>query len=269
MKEFKDIFDGITEFIPLHRNFLENLQKSKEFSNFIESISELVETRSLYSYQTYFTTYEKRMSNFKASLELNTKFAQYHDHCVSNKAELNKKGLDQLFISPIQRMPRYVLLLREILKYVSEPSSLERLQDLTEEIGKIVQFLNLAKHKSEQTEMMFMMQRKINNFPPDFLRAERSFISKIACFMVDPLEGKITKTRITIYLCNDLLIFAKKKNNVTGIISHDFILAVNIKHVQVNSTRSKKGDSNKLYLFLYIFIFSISSSFRNLFQYRN
>lgn len=243
MKDFKDIFDGIVDFIPIHQNFLSRLSDGEGIDSFLAALSELIQAKSLYSYQSFFTTYEKRIQALKSSLESNSKFAQFHENCVNNLSELNKKGLDQMFISPIQRIPRYALLIKEALKYVNDPEQAESLKDISDEIAKVVQFLNVTKHKSEQTEMLFMMQRKINNFPPDFLRAERTFLAKIACFMVDPIDGKVSKTRMTIYLCNDMLIFAKKKSSVSGIITHDFIMGVNIKHVQMTSSRNKKADS--------------------------
>lgn len=192
------------------------------------------------------------------------KFSQFHDNCVNNIPELNKKGLDQLFIAPIQRIPRYALLLKEASKYVTDLSVLENLKIVTNEIEKVAQFLNTTKHKSEQTEMLFTIQRRVNNFPPDFLRAERTFLTKMAYYMVDPIEGKLSKTRMTIYLCNDMLIFAKKRPSHSGLITHDFILAVNIKHVQMNASRNKKGDST-LYQALSCFNFFS----RNDFKYRN
>ena len=198
------------------------------------------------------------MASLKSCLENYPKFSQFHENCVNNIAELNKKGLDQLLIAPIQRIPRYVLLVREALKYVSDASSAEELRSISYEIEKVVEFLNMTKHKSEQTEMLFTIQRKVNYFPPDFLRAERNFLTKIACYMVDPVEGKISKIRLTIYLCNDMLIFAKKRSTISGHITHDFVLATKIKDVQINSTRSKKGESNYIELTrksYYIFLF--------------
>lgn len=188
-------------------------------------------------------------------MESYPKFCQFHENCVNNIPELNKKGLDQLFIAPIQRIPRYALLLKEASKYVTDPSRSESLKVISDEIAKVAQFLNTTKHKSEQTEMLFTIQRKVNNFPPDFLRAERTFLTKMACFIVDPVDNKTLKTRLTIYLCNDILIFAKKKTSGTGLITHDFILAVSIKHVQMNASRNKKGDSNSNNIFILIIKF--------------
>lgn len=185
------------------------------------------------------------MASLKSSLESYPKFAQFHENCVNNISALNKKGLDQLLITPIQRIPRYILLLREAIKYISDSSVAEKLGSISSEIERVVQFLNMSKHKSEQTEMLFTIQRKVNYFPPDFLRAERNFLTKIACFMVDPFEGKISKIRLTLYLCNDLIIFAKKRSSISGCITHDFILAIKIKDIQINSNGRKKGESKQ------------------------
>lgn len=192
----------------------------------------------------------------KSCLELNPKFLQFHENCVNNISDLNKKGLDQMFIAPIQRIPRYALLLKEASKYVLDSYFVESINALSSEIAKVAQFLNTSKHKSEQTEMLFMMQRKINNFPPDFLRADRMFLSKMACFMIDSGDGKASKIRLTIYLCNDLLIFAKKRFPVSGLITHDFIFAINICHAQLNASRGKKAESNNDLIYPYFYLYS-------------
>lgn len=199
-------------------------------------------SRALYSYQSYFTTYEKRIEAMNCSLKTCAKFAQFHDDCVRNVTALNKKGLDQLLIAPIQRIPRYALLLKEILKHVAADEVAMSLKDSYTEVERVVQFLNTAKHKAEQTEMLFLMQRKIDNFPLDFLRAERIFLSKIGCFLADSGDGKMSKTRFTIYLCNDLVIFARKRNAGSGLITHDFVFASDIEHVQMSITRGKKAE---------------------------
>lgn len=258
IKDFKDIFEGITEYIPIHEDLVSKFQGQRSIINFINSMENLIESKRLYEYQSYFTTYEKRMSALKHCLENYPKFLQFHENNVNQVPQLNRKGLDQLFISPIQRIPRYTLLLKELSKYITDPVESDKMSRIVKEMCKMVQFLNIAKHKSEQTEMLFMMQRKVNNFPPDFLRAERVFLTKIACFMVDPNNGKTSKNRLTLYLCNDMLVFAKKRSSISGIVTHDFILATHIKNTQINISRGKKAESNRQRIeIIYLVLFRV------------
>jgi hypothetical protein len=243
IREFKEIFDGITEFIPIHDGFLSELSQKEGIVAFSTSVSQLVASKQLYQYQGYFTSFEKRMAALQAALNANQKFAKYHEDCVRKNGSLNKKGLDQFFIAPIQRMPRYSLLLKEIIKYVDDEGLLADLKASYIEIEKTVQFLNTVKHKAEQTEMLFMMQRKISNFPPDFLRSDRSFLSKIACFMTDSEGEGSKKVRYTLYLCNDMVLFAKKRQSSSSMVTHDFVFAVSIRDIQLSITRGRKGDS--------------------------
>jgi hypothetical protein len=157
-------------------------------------------------------------------------------------AKLGKKGLDQILIAPIQRVPRYALLLREAVKCAPEGAVQRKLRQCLQAIEETVQFLNTTKHKAEQTEMLFAMQRQIFNFPPEFLKAERLFLGKLACFMVDQCTAKPTKTRLTFYICNDMLILAKKRHTKSASISHDFLLAIGLQHVQLSMTRGRKSD---------------------------
>ena len=248
IREFKEIFDGITEFIPIHDAFLSALSQKEDIDGFSAALSKLIASKQLYQYQGYFTSFEKRMAALKGALGSNAKFAKYHEDSVRKNVALNKKGLDQFFIAPIQRMPRYSLLLKEIIKYVDDEALLTELKASYVEIEKTVQFLNTVKHKAEQTEMLFMMQRKINNFPPDFLRADRSFLGKIACFLTDSEGEGSKKARYTLYLCNDMVLFAKKRPSSTSsssLITHDFIFAVSIQDIQLTISRGRKGESKR------------------------
>ena len=42
IKDFKDIFDGVVDFIPKHQEFLSNLKKSTVIDNFLFALNELV-----------------------------------------------------------------------------------------------------------------------------------------------------------------------------------------------------------------------------------
>lgn len=44
IKDFKDIFDGIVDFIPKHQEFLSNLRKAPGIDNFLIALNELVKT---------------------------------------------------------------------------------------------------------------------------------------------------------------------------------------------------------------------------------
>ncbi len=247
IREFKEIFDGIIEFIPIHAGFLKDLTDNQGITGFSAALAKLVASKQLYQYQGYFTSFEKRMAALQGALNSNPKFAKYHEDCVRKNGNLNKKGLDQFFIAPIQRMPRYSLLLKEVIKYVDDEALQADLKTSFVEVEKTVQFLNTVKHKAEQTEMLFMMQRKINNFPPDFLRADRSFLSKIACFLTDSEGEGGKKVRYTLYLCNDMVLFAKKRSSnstSSSLITHDFIFAVSIKDIQLSISRGRKGDKH-------------------------
>lgn len=195
----------------------------------------------MYSYQQYFLGYEKRCQALKRCLDTNEKFFNFHEQCTHENPEFNRQGLDQLIAAPIQRVPRYSMHCRDILKN----SQKKEFEATLEEMEKTVRFMDTAKLKAHQTEMLFKMQRKINNFPPEFLRADRNFITKIACFLTDAGNSKISKTRYTIYLCNDLVLFAKKRpSSFTGdLITHDFVFAIDIKHVQFNQSRGEKAES--------------------------
>mmetsp|Transcript_25614 Transcript_25614/g.84601 ORF Transcript_25614/g.84601 Transcript_25614/m.84601 type:complete len:965 (-) Transcript_25614:260-3154(-) len=155
-------------------------------------------------YQRYVSHYERASQCYFESKEKVKEFALFLEKAQMNH-ESSVLSLDSYLIMPVQRIPRYKLLLEEILKYT--PEDAEDYEDLRRALNLISEQAdqcNEATRRRENTEKLRSIQK---NFPGiDLVDPERKIIR----------EGKLT--RITtkepkeyyFYLFNDALIYAQE-----------------------------------------------------------
>ncbi len=74
--------------------------------------------------------------------------------------------LEDHLITPIQRIPRYILLLRDLLKYTpSTHADAPRLRDAVARMEALAGHINEMKKRSEKSVMMIMVQRIVKHCP--------------------------------------------------------------------------------------------------------
>jgi len=140
------------------------------------------------------------------------------------EADSRCRGL-QLFsflIKPVQRICKYPLLLRELIKYTSEdhPDYADLLK-AREKIDEIVDYINEGKRSAEGMQKMLDIQNCIESCPPlvmptrRFLREQTMELKK---------GGK--PAEVILYLFNDLLVVAKGKSK--GASTNKLIVHMNL-----------------------------------------
>mmetsp|Transcript_18393 Transcript_18393/g.29153 ORF Transcript_18393/g.29153 Transcript_18393/m.29153 type:complete len:956 (+) Transcript_18393:1172-4039(+) len=187
----------------LSDKFLEDLKTRREHWDPDKSrLSDLFETFTPYfrMYQGYVNNHEKSVSLMR---RLNEK-EKWQEYCASVRPLTQRADLSSLLILPIQRLPRYKLLLSEILKNTADghpdgadlAASLEKVQDISLQI-------NAGMKEFERREIVRTIERKFDG-TVRILEPHRQFIR----------EGKLwkvcrNKDRLYhFFLFNDLFIYA-------------------------------------------------------------
>jgi len=210
---------------------------------FAEALIQFASSNVLNSYQTYFTSMPSREKALKDYLLLNKRFLAYHDMC-SQLPEFQRQSLQDLLIAPVQRVTRYPLLLKEIIGHATDEALHEMLQKSLEKFEATTRHLNNVKARAEQTEKLFVVQREVYNFPPEFLKVGRRVLGGIECILTDINLEKSSKKHFQLYLCNDLAIFTRKRDCLPSEgIKNDFIFAIDLRHIQLNSVRGRNLES--------------------------
>jgi hypothetical protein len=114
-------------------------------------------------YAKYCQGFEISSIVLKGLLDKNKEFRKFHDDVMSN--DNVGEGLDSFLIRPIQRIPRYNLLIRELLKNTPNDhpdyQQLEKAQDDMEKLGELI---NTSVHTKANMERMSELEKIIKGY---------------------------------------------------------------------------------------------------------
>merc|ERR1719510_538086 len=97
--------------------------------------------------------------------------------------ESGRQHLSDLLMHPIQRLPRVILLLTDILKQTRKEKpdheDIAQLDAALNKIKEVLNHINEDKRKTEGQVKIFEIFSDIENCPPEIVSAHRMFQSKI------------------------------------------------------------------------------------------
>lgn len=163
-------------------------------------------------YFKMYTQYCANQENCIRTMDLlekkNKPFAKFLDECAENPAT-RSLSFNAFLIKPIQRICKYPLLLRELLKYTPEEhpdhaqakAALEKVQGVVEEVNK-------KKRDSENLQKILEIQGQISNISElgqSLVKPGRQFLREMTCSKISS-QGKTQERHL--FLFSDLLVFA-------------------------------------------------------------
>lgn len=230
-KEVEKIFSRELSLLQtMHSHLLKELKVSTTSSEFIDAFFSFVPYLKTYTaYVNNFTTSNKALSELiksNAKLQkfiqdtyerLNAEFVKEagEEKMSDNQTQVDLRGL---LIMPIQRLPRYELLLRDLAKHTTESEDEnEKLQKLLKDVQKLNQHINEAKRKDENTNKLVEIQNAIKTKGDKaftlFDRVGRQFVreGKLETreLHTDPAKKIPGFARGYVFLFDDLLVLTK------------------------------------------------------------
>jgi hypothetical protein len=136
--------------------------------------------RNIDIYSTYLVNYEPAMQRRAALLTSNRKFADFVDK-VQKNPDLQGQNLESLLILPVQRIPRYRLLLEQLLKYTTnDHPDYQTVQSALDKICELAHYNNEAIRARENNNklMSIMMQIQPTNRPNLLDDKNRKFLKE-------------------------------------------------------------------------------------------
>eukprot|EP01156_Anaeramoeba_ignava_P022240 Anaeramoba_ignava/c20412_g1_i2.p2 GENE.c20412_g1_i2~~c20412_g1_i2.p2 ORF type:complete len:330 (-),score=87.67 c20412_g1_i2:1450-2439(-) len=140
-EQFKSLFSNIDSILFLHidtlkffeQRFASNFDSSREIADiFLKFVG------FLKVYSEYCQNYDNSIKVLDDLVKKNQKFVDFIDEC-HNSPEIQGLNISSLLILPVQRIPRYNLLIQTILKYTpkehSDYDNLNKALDTTKEIS--------------------------------------------------------------------------------------------------------------------------------------
>ena len=207
--DYKLLFADISGLINFHRQFLRDLRECK--GNIGEAIIKNVDNFD--KYQAYAKYYEQAVKKLKDLEEKSLTFKTFLEQ-ARQRPECKRMSLNDLLISPIQRIPRYILLLKEIIKNLPQ----ERkgiLQEALSKITNVAQDVNESKKQFDRVLGMFELGQIIDNLPAVVIGSNRELLCKV---MGNDVTGGASsggdQKILMLLLFNDVLVMAKKRTKM-------------------------------------------------------
>lgn len=215
------IFSNVEEILPVNKQLLVELEKKWANWSPEQTIGDTIfkMTPFLKTYKNYTARYSEALNALK-ECEKNVKFQSICYKCTV----ICRFDLGALLIQPVQRIPRYNLLLADLLKNTHEAhpdySNLER---SIEEMRNIAQYINESIQMNENRKKVIEIHNSLVSLPSDLNLVEphRIFV----------LQGILTKVcrkqpkKFMFFLFSDVLLYADSALGDRYKVHHVFYLS--------------------------------------------
>jgi len=216
--EIKTVFSCIEVIRNYNRFFLEGLEPRVDNWEENQQIGDIFRELSVWlrAYTPYVNNYDMGMEKYRYLMKKNSKFARFIHEKM--KAERHS-DLTFLLIAPVQRLPRYVLFLKDLVRYTFPAhQDYEELVEALESVKKTAKEVNRAKKRFEQTEMVFEVAARFDQvYHSEIIAPARRFICDIFMFRDHPRGVNLAHIALQdiyiIILFSDLLIISQPRDH--------------------------------------------------------
>eukprot|EP01134_Creolimax_fragrantissima_P005594 CFRG5594T1 len=212
-KYHKTIFFCVEEIMGLHLKLrdkvasrLDNWSNEQKIGDVFISLGNMYQ-----AYLEFTNNYSKALSIIRLSRTEFPVFAEFCDD-VALKLKSNRKrhNLHDLMVMPIQRIPRYLLLLEALAKNTSrEHSDRVDIASAIKAAKEIAVYINEGQRRAESVEKVYNMDQRISGFIQPVFSSERYHI--LEQNIVDYTDKK--RKWMLLILLNDYIVCAKKIHN--------------------------------------------------------
>ncbi|XP_022083812.1 rho guanine nucleotide exchange factor 39-like [Acanthaster planci] len=195
------IFDNIAAIQAVNRELLAHMEEQ----GIAEAFIQLAPFMKVYC--TYANNFEKASQKLQDWEHKRAAFVQFLREQEA-KPECASLTLHALLITPIQRIPRYKLLLEELLSCTPENhEEYEKLQEAAARMTEVTYGINEYIREHENFQKMLLIQNSLTGGAPRIIAPGRTFIREGTLMKVSK-KGSTAHERM-FFLFNDMLIYAK------------------------------------------------------------
>jgi len=164
-------------------------------------------------YQDYFHKHEKAVQHLMKLERKNTKFAKWS---MEQSQKVSGLTIQALLILPIQRLPRYEMLLKEIIKRTKKYHiDMYDLQEANEQINEVTELINAKMKEHDRRIKVTMVEKRFI----DLVGSIGHFVQPSRIFIAESSENPYSpdyiirhdkfgnQIPITVFLFNDCLIY--------------------------------------------------------------
>jgi len=246
-KQIGLIFSNLPMLAQFHALFLADLQDQSKA--LVEVFLQMADFLKMYT--QYLNGYDKSIATIN-SLRANGKFQRLLEE---KRDLLHGRGLMFFLIMPVQRIPRYVLLLRELKKHTPEGHpDREQLTLALSKIEAVAAHVNEAKRHVENMSKLLDIQNRIKDaqfllFKPDRRLLREGMLRRLREEYVLDHSGTRAAELSTesveqlVFLFNDLLLWTTLSFDITGFVdlAKVVVLPAQLAHLPLSISLAVKG----------------------------
>ncbi|EKM59750.1 uncharacterized protein PHACADRAFT_88401 [Phanerochaete carnosa HHB-10118-sp] len=234
--EAKIIFGNLDQLIPVNEAFLWDLERmlASDGSETVGGVGDVClkhfkDLKGFEVYKQYYAKREEAQHIFEQEVK-HSNFSSYIDRIKYSQADVrNRVGLRELLMDPVQRIPRYTLMFRTMIKHMPlhDPQR-AKLEEADEIASKIA--LAETDEQTKRAAIMYCISSCVDDFPPNLISHSRKFID---CIDVEDVlssslehlpvvstpsssSSKESSLHCTLFLFDDKLVIAKRPGDKSG-----------------------------------------------------
>lgn len=181
---------------------------TKAYDMEVKLVNEIVKfSQALKLYTGFITKYKNSLDQLNTELERNKRLQRFIKEAFKSiqLAGLNPAPPSSYLIAPIQRIPRYQLLLNELTKNSAHyPELHEKYLQATESIAKVAEYCNEKEREVQNLARSFSISRKIRS--RSIIQPSRKYLDECSF----DFKKKSRKGSLTAYLFSDVLVITEK-----------------------------------------------------------
>ncbi|KAK7477585.1 hypothetical protein BaRGS_00031190 [Batillaria attramentaria] len=195
-------------------------------------------------YSMYANNHEQALTTLQEWMQKSPEFAEFI-RTEEARPEVMGLKINALLITPVQRIPRYKLLLEDLLQHTPiDHHDYQQLKEATKQIADIAMHINEHIRQHENFQKMLAIQKCFDSSAPKILQPGRVFLKEGPLKKVSRKGGKSFERMF--FLFNDVLLYGKPRLLESGGRSYTCCCVLPIKHCKLERvfvTNTKETDS--------------------------
>jgi len=198
-------------------------------------------------YTAYVNNFDASLSTYRSGLKTSRKFRQF--------IELQHKTpgvdyIDSLMIMPVQRIPRYVLLIKELLKNTDQKHhDFVNLQNALKSLEEVAMLMNKTKELTENLDKVFKIEKE-TNLEHDLTR---KWVKEGQLIYIPNNSNQ--RQNLYCWLFSDCFVAAKSKTSILKKL--EYSLEINLSLITIDKVTSTQNGfmivtSSNTYSFAYL-----------------
>jgi len=206
-EDMSQLFSNIPVLVQVNKQLLEDFENRAKVENIAVKMAGLLKM-----YTNYCANQNIMLNNLERIKKSNDKFAHFLHDAMENP-DCRGLGLNAYLIKPVQRLCKYPLLFRELIKNTPEDSpEYAQLANILKKISESVDYVNERTRQVENQQKIIEISNSLENAEEiELVTPSRRFVAQ---HEVGLLHKKKKKPRPSVlFVFNDLVLLAKPNKN--------------------------------------------------------